>query len=126
VIVKDLSAKTTEDDLWDFFGDCGSISELFLSRNPSTYTHNGQGLVIFKAKIAVKNALKKSGSSLSSCPIQIEPLYKRPEKELQPNVKQTREEYLLAKRKAKEDVQKLMHFGTQLETNKEIERVLLF
>lgn len=120
-----LSPETTENDLWEFFGDCGTIEYIILVRDPSTYASKKLAMIVFKGKTSVKNAMKKSGSSLKKQKVEIRPVFARPEKEkeLQPTVKQTREEYLLEKRKAKEGLKKLLDFGGQLQTNKEIERV---
>jgi len=60
VIVKQLSYAATEDDLWELFEDCGSVSRVKMLMDRDTGESKGMAFVDFDESADVDKALKKN------------------------------------------------------------------
>lgn len=71
VYIGNLSYSVSEDEIKEFFGDCGDITDLVLIKDRETGRSKGFGFVTFDSQQAAESAVKKSGSQLSSRAIKV-------------------------------------------------------
>lgn len=64
VIVKNLSYNTTEDKLWELFGNCGDIVKVNLLKNRETGESRGMAFIDFSGESMVDEAIKKNNSDI--------------------------------------------------------------
>lgn len=68
-----LSFKTNEDELREFFIECGEIKSVRIVRDPKTGMGKGFGYVNFKTKDSVVLAMEKNGQMFKNREIRIKP-----------------------------------------------------
>ncbi len=61
IIVKNLPYTCTEDELGDFFTDCGKINNVRFIRNSKTKLFKGFAYIEFKQSTSTYAAIKKNG-----------------------------------------------------------------
>lgn len=64
IFVGNLVLDVTDEELWDFFGDCGDVSSVRVIRDPLTGVGKGIAFVKFAERGAVTTAVEKSGIHL--------------------------------------------------------------
>ena len=84
VHVQNLNEKTTENDLNDFFKDCGTIKKILIEKDKNL------ALINFKNKNGVENCVKKNGEILNENVLKIEWKFEK----FKGNLKRVIEDYL--------------------------------
>lgn len=72
VAVLDMSRQTTEDDIWSFFEDCGSITVVKILKHRETYESRGIAFVTFDNTSGTDKAVKLSGKLISGKIVRVE------------------------------------------------------
>ncbi|CEP15079.1 hypothetical protein [Parasitella parasitica] len=76
VLVKNISLKTQEATIKDFFSFCGIITAFEMKKNVQDEQHQ-MALILFEKDAAAKTATLLSQAVVDDCPIEVEPYFKQ-------------------------------------------------
>lgn len=72
VAVLDMSRQTTEDDLWSYFEDCGTITSVKILKHRETYESRGIAFITFDDTSSTDKAVKLSGKLITGKIVRVE------------------------------------------------------